>query len=136
MENRFEFKIVVDKNIEEEIFIPTMIIQPFVENSIWHGITTQPSHGIILVNLLLISDQSLKVIIEDNGIGVKNSGSRVQTAASHLSLGMKLTLKRVELLGLKYHIKTSVKYSERYPGSHFPGTIVELIMPFSFTENS
>ena len=75
MENKFEFRIEIDESIDaEEALIPSMLIQPFVENSIWHGLTHVEKNGKIVISFLLNDEKSMKIVVEDNGIGMKKAG--------------------------------------------------------------
>ncbi|SEL15305.1 Tetratricopeptide repeat-containing protein [Aquimarina amphilecti] len=67
--NKLDFTLKVDHNIEEQNpYIPAMILQPIIENSIIHGISNKPEGG--LVSLIIApNNDNLKIIIEDNGIG-------------------------------------------------------------------
>jgi hypothetical protein len=130
MENKFEYSIEVDENVEaDEVQIPSMIIQPFVENAIWHGISAIEEKGQIAVKFRMHGEKSLAVIVEDNGIGIKRSKEYSPKQDKHFHLGMEMTRKRLELLGKKYSIKTAIEFFESSPGSPNPGTRVELIVP-------
>jgi hypothetical protein len=136
MENKFDYRIDVDENVDaEELLIPSMIIQPFVENSIWHGISALDGQGIITIQFAQQDDQLLKVIVEDNGVGMKKAQTYKAKDEKHLNLGMEMTRKRLELLGRKYGIKTRVEFSEAMPGSPNPGTRVVVIMPFIYFDS-
>jgi tetratricopeptide (TPR) repeat protein len=92
----------------ENTLIPPLLLQPFVENSIWHGIMPKQGPGNILIKLYKIGD-TLHVIIEDNGVGlpeVKNEFNTSKTA----SMGMKLTERRIQLL--KGQNESKEKYIE------------------------
>jgi two-component sensor histidine kinase len=133
MEDRFDYRIEVAETIESgKIMIPSMIVQPFVENSIWHGISSMKEQGMITVAFSLEDERSLKLIVEDNGIGLVNASKFLGKEDNHLKMGMAVTRKRIELLGKKYGIKPRVDFSEISPGSINPGTRVELIVPFSY----
>ena len=74
MEDKFDYEINVAENLEtDEVQIPSMIIQPFVENAIWHGIAFSWEKGKIIITFSMQNDKSLSVIVEDNGIGMKRS---------------------------------------------------------------
>jgi two-component sensor histidine kinase len=134
MENKFDYRIEPDEHFEpEDIRIPSMIIQPFVENSIWHGISTLDGKGLICITFARQDENMLKVIIEDNGIGIKKAQATQSKDGKHLKLGMEMTRKRLELLGRKYNVKTCVEFSDIHSGSANPGTRVLLIIPFSDT---
>jgi sensor histidine kinase YesM len=106
-----------------------MIIQPFVENAIWHGISFLKEKGHILIRFLMNNDKSLSVIVEDNGIGMNRSETYSAKQEKNRHLGMELTRKRLEILGKKFSINTSLKISELFPGNPNPGTRVELVVP-------
>ncbi len=127
----FDYSIEVDARFEEDrIYIPGMLIQPIAENSIWHGLATLKENGFIEISIQEYNLKSLKIIIGDNGIGVKKSNEYSAKNSHHKHLGMQLIEKRLHLLSKKYKTETGINYSEGNPGQNNPGTIVELIMPF------
>jgi hypothetical protein len=131
MENKFDYHLEIDKSVEsEDIQIPSMIVQPFVENSIWHGIANLDGKGIIHILFRFNDEKSMEIIVEDNGIGILNAEKFIAKGEKHLNMGMQLTRKRLELLGKKYHVETRIDTSEISPGSLNPGTKVVLIVPF------
>ncbi len=98
-DDSFDFELKVNAEIEEEdIQIPSMIIQPFVENAIWHGLMPLNNlrKGKVVVEIDLV-DEHLHIIIRDNGIGLEKS-SQQPRKSGHTSLGIELTRKRIELL--------------------------------------
>lgn len=133
MENKLNYFIEIDEAVEsEDVLIPSMIIQPFVENSIWHGIANIEGKGIIGITFRLKDEKSLQITIEDSGIGIQNAEKYVSQSDKHLKLGMTITRKRLVLLSQKYGIETSVNYRDRSPGIKNPGTIVEIIVPLLY----
>jgi hypothetical protein len=97
---RFDYKIQCDPNIDTEmIIIPAMMIQPFIENSIIHGILPNDEvKGFIEVSIDL-KGNVLVVTIDDNGVGVEASmKNRQQDRGDHQSKGTEITSKRIELL--------------------------------------
>jgi hypothetical protein len=132
-DHKFGYSIDFDENIEdeEEIYISSMIVQPFVENAVLHGVSHLKSDGMIKIWFGLYSENAVKVVIEDNGVGVQNSQNQNSKDRPHLHLGTTMTRKRLEILGKKHGIKTSVKYSEISPGKPNSGTRVVLIIPMS-----
>ena len=95
----YEFE--VDEKIDQRgIMIPPLVIQPFVENAIWHGILPSKKAGNIIVRLSLMTDSNkLLCEVEDNGIGIKNSTKK----AEHESKGMEITEQR---LGSKVQVSS------------------------------
>jgi hypothetical protein len=130
--NRFAYKIIIDKTIPvEEIKIPVMLIQPFVENAIWHGIMNMDttSEGLLLVSMALHNEE-LKITIEDNGVGRKRS-MEFKKHNSHESIGMLLSEKRLEILQTLGHKDSKIIVTDLYTEhSRASGTRVELFLPF------
>lgn len=135
MENKFDYKIEVDQKLEAlEVLIPSMIIQPLVENSIWHGIAAMEEQGMIRILFEWVSQRSVMIIIEDNGIGIRQSTDNPLKTEKHLHLGMEMTRKRLDILSKKFRVPTSIDIYETFPGSPNPGTKIVLIVPVSFSD--
>jgi two-component sensor histidine kinase len=136
MSNRFDYIIQMDDSIDadEDLLIPSMIIQPFVENAIWHGISPLDNNGWIRLSFSLPSRERMEIIIEDNGIGITQSAQFSTSSQSHLHMGMTMTRKRLEIIGRKHGVETSVTTSEAFPDSPNPGTRVVLVVPVAYSE--
>ncbi|MFC3563089.1 ligand-binding sensor domain-containing protein [Pedobacter jamesrossensis] len=100
--NRFGDKLQYTINVDEDIdkddtLIPSMLLQPYVENAIWHGIMPKETGGEIQININLKNEDYLNIEIIDDGVGIENSlKSKKDT---HISKGMQLTRERLNLLG-------------------------------------
>ncbi len=133
MENKFDYTIEYEDGIEEDdVMIPSMIIQPFVENAVWHGISALEGNGIIRISFAMQSPKSLKISVEDNGIGIKQADAYSSRSENHLHMGMAMTRKRLEIIGRRMNIQTSVAISEASPGTANPGTRVVIFVPVSY----
>lgn len=133
LENKFDYSIEIDTQLESEgVFIPSMIIQPIAENSIWHGIAMLEEKGIIKICFRAHTAKSIRVTIEDNGIGLKKSLEYSAKSPQHEHLGMQIIKKRLNLLSKKYNTITGIRYSESSPNLAEPGAKVELILPFVY----
>ena len=95
---KFSYSVNIDRDIDlKSVFVPALIIQPFIENAIWHGIVPRNTGGNILVNVRR-NNGVIEIIVEDDGIGRsaalqnKSSGGLV-----HESKGVNLTQTRLEL---------------------------------------
>ncbi len=129
------YSIEIESSLNDgEIKIPNMILQPYVENAIWHGIMPQNGVGVVRLNFRR-QGQDLHIVIEDNGIGIENSKKlNKQEFRSHY--GMKLTQTRLELLqqlsGQNY--KVSVKQMILKPAN--AGTRVDIVIPIKPLESA
>ena len=93
---KFDFKIYVDQNINTfDIKIPNMIIQPYAENSIIHGILPKHEFGILSISFKKIDFQTISIIIEDDGIGYNKAKQNAKVG--HKSLGTKTIENILEL---------------------------------------
>lgn len=130
---KFDYSIVMDESLEsDDILIPSMIIQPFAENAVWHGIANLEGKGEILISISQIDEKSLKIVVSDTGIGIKNAAKFSTKSDQHLQLGMNITWKRLTLLSQKYKVKTDVSFTENIPESDNPGVKVTIIVPFIY----
>lgn len=96
---RFEYEIDVDVVDDDQLLVPAMLLQPFVENSIIHGILPDESKvGFIRIHVEKVASR-LEITIEDNGVGIEESMKKKRDSmGDHKSQGMEITSKRFELL--------------------------------------
>ncbi|MCB0374100.1 MAG: histidine kinase, partial [Muricauda sp.] len=103
--NNIEYMVHIDKKLSaEHILIPSLLLQPFVENSIWHGLTTKKGKKRleIVVQALEGSDH-LEITIEDNGVGRQASQLRNhQNPLKSKSLGLSIIQDRLDFFSKKY----------------------------------
>lgn len=122
-QDRFEFFLKVDDVALKEISIPPMIIQPFVENAIKHGLLyLENEKGLLTLLIKKHPNQSISIILIDNGVGRAES-MRLQEKSirTHRSHGTKLVMDRVKVLNkLGYHIAILIE------NNHPRGTIVTI----------
>jgi tetratricopeptide (TPR) repeat protein len=128
---KFSYEITVDDKIDPILFkIPSLLLQPFVENSVWHGIQNKKGIGKIQISFNL-SEKSIFCTIEDNGIG-REYAERLKNAEEndHNSLGASISQARVKLLKSLYGNKLGIRYIDLRDYSNKPsGTRVELNLP-------
>jgi LytS/YehU family sensor histidine kinase len=131
LENNFKYEIEFDESLDddEELMIPSMIVQPFVENAVWHGIANRKTKGMITIVFSLHSENALKITIEDNGPGIKPELEPDGKGSKHLHLGTQITRKRLEILGKKYGLKATINHEEVFPGDTFPGARIIIVVP-------
>lgn len=97
-ENKFEYTLNLDAQIDSRsVQIQPLLIQPFVENAIWHGLMHKTTKGKLIINVSKEEDY-LIFTIEDNGIG-RDASAKINSAKTqHKSLGMSITRERVEIM--------------------------------------
>ncbi|MFV0589887.1 MAG: histidine kinase [Draconibacterium sp.] len=129
LDQKFDYSIELDERLESDDYnIPSMIIQPFVENAIWHGISPLPGKGIIKIIFEYVGEKSIRILVEDNGIGFTKTRAFAQSKNS-LNISSSLTKKRIKLLGDKYKIDAEIMEEELYPGEENPGARIILVLP-------
>lgn len=132
-ENKFDYVIELSDEVDvEKVQIPSMLIQPFVENAIWHGLMHKETKGTIRIGIEY-KEKALLCVIEDNGIGRKRSAeiNRAKNGDVHRSVGMSITKERLDIINLKHnsHLTMTITDMEDDKGNS-TGTRVELNLPF------
>ncbi len=129
--NKFDYSIRIDPLVNtQNISIPSMIIQPYVENAIWHGLVQKEGNGNLNINIEQENNR-LTCIIEDDGIGRKKAGEiKAQKQDIHKSLGMNITQERLELLSNQSGNNASVEIVDIY-NENETGTRVILKLPLN-----
>lgn len=98
-QDKFDYHIDIDEALKfSSVKIPSMLLQPYIENSIWHGILPTKKHGEISVKIHK-KDDNLIITIKDNGIGIETSlAEKKNKKQLHVSKGMELTKGRINLI--------------------------------------
>jgi ligand-binding sensor domain-containing protein len=106
LEHKFDYEIIIDKNIELEfIKIPPLIIQPFAENAIWHGLNNKPNKGLLKIEIQEINENCISISIIDDGIGRKAAALLKKEQLKHKSYGIDITINRLQLVNSKNNYK-------------------------------
>jgi type II secretory pathway pseudopilin PulG len=96
--DKFSYEIDDEEVFTDDYFVPAMLLQPFVENSILHGILPSNKPGKIKITINDFPNH-IEIRIKDNGVGIKKSlESKGLNAESHKSKGMEISSKRIDLL--------------------------------------
>jgi tetratricopeptide (TPR) repeat protein len=120
--NGFDYEINIDPELHaENVLVPPMLMQPFVENSIWHGISKLQTKGIINIEAKK-EKNTLLYIVDDNGKGRKHT--RNGNAPKKRSLGIKITKNRIDILNKKHNVNANLKIIDKAQG-----TRVEVYLP-------
>jgi PAS domain S-box-containing protein len=130
-ENKFEVIFIVDPAINIFAEIPTMLLQPFIENSINHGLRYKKEKGSLTVEFKNISDY-VKVTIKDDGVGrAKSDVIRKKTNQGYKSQGLKITTQRLENYNKLNMSNIDFKIEDLYPDKEDKGTLVEILFPIN-----
>ncbi len=122
---KLNYSLNIENGIEtEDILIPSMLLQPFIENAIWHGIMPKETEGNIIIKILQ-QHQLLKIIIEDDGVGIDHS-KKIKTD-EYISRGMSITQERISLINQLAGSEMNIQIGQRPEG----GTIVKIHIPIS-----
>ena len=132
--NKFGYTIDVDEGLDTNaILIPPMLIQPYIENAIWHGLMTKTNGEPGRVELTIRKqNDNLLCTIADNGIGRKKAAELKENKSSNhkRSMGMQITEERMEIINKLYNLNTSVRiYDIENEQGEAMGTRIELIIP-------
>lgn len=131
-DNKFNYKIDVEETINTETTeIPSMLIQPYVENAIWHGLLHKEEKGNLLVAFNIKEDNNLVVTIQDDGIGrEKASELKSKQVLKKKSYGMQITEDRIEIINRTQNINATCKIEDVTDKSgNVTGTKVVLTIP-------
>lgn len=130
----FDFKITKDPNIEDDMALPPLLIQPFVENAIIHGLIPKKEFGMVSVDFSL-TDKHLICTITDNGIGFSKSKEIKENSVQvHKSMALDIIKKRLEMMGDSTSKSTTFNIKEIKENEEIKGTRVILLLPVQYLE--
>ena len=133
--DKFEYNIEVEEDIDSgHVMVPPLLIQPYVENAIRHGLLPKKTGSRVLtISVMQDRNENLTFIVQDNGIGRQQSAAK-----SHLkskdrkSFGMQITRDRIELIQETLGIDTNVEITDLFDYDGKPkGTRVTVTIPAS-----
>ncbi len=133
----FDFKIVQDPNIDYDMGIPSMLVQPHVENAILHGIRhLKERRGFIKITFELIDEEQLKITIYDNGVGRSRAKEiNTQKQKNHKSMAMDINQKRIDLISKTKGVKIKLHISDVIDDfEQIAGTLVVLELPIHWLD--
>ena len=132
---KFDFSITKSSDIEDDMALPPLLLQPFVENAIIHGLIPKAEKGAISIQFSL-EGESLLCSIEDNGIGFETSKELKETLVSvHKSMALDITKKRLEMMEASTSQKANVDIKEiKSEKGAVLGTKVVLNLPLQYIQ--
>ena len=115
--DKFEYAIQVDEDIDpENILVPNMLLQPHLENAIWHGLRYTEDKGLLQLSVKN-KDNLVEIIVEDNGIGLEKSNMlKTSNQKKQKSRGINNTQERIKLLNSLYHTQITLSMKDKNHG--------------------
>ena len=113
--DKFDFKIKVDESLleMEEVYVPGMLIQPHIENAIWHGLRYLDGKGWLNLEFQK-QEEKIRIIIEDNGIGISESAKhKTQNQKKQKGRGIANTHERIRILNELYRTKITCEVEDK-----------------------
>jgi LytS/YehU family sensor histidine kinase len=131
--NAFSYSITVDESMEPEMInVPPLLLQPYVENAIWHGLRHKEGNKNLWIRIKETGRQ-LDIEIEDNGVGRQRAGEIKKQklgAQQFESKGSALSAQRIKLLSSQYPGAASVKICDNQNTTgEATGTVVKIVFP-------
>ena len=127
MGDRFSYRIEIPATLEVDLIeIPPMLLQPFLENAVHHGMRNKEGDGQISVTFAEEGPSILLVRIEDNGPGL--TVSNTQRSSDHRSTALKVIQERLELLAHST-VVTPYQIKDIVVGDQVKGVVVEVRIP-------
>ena len=126
---------IADDLNPDEVMVPPMLIQPFIENAIWHG-GSQKKNMDIQISFMK-KENELVCNVEDNGIGIEESLKKKENIAAEPSVGIANIRQRIGLLNEKYNLRSTLSIQDKFnlPTANGSGTIVTLHLPIKTNES-
>lgn len=134
--DKFDYRIEVEADVDPaQAKLPAMMLQPYVENSIWHGILPRDGHGMVTIRVRRIGEDRIEVRIEDDGIGMAQSrNAKASSTGDHISRGIEITkgradvLRKLELTDIRI---TGPEDRVDPASGTMKGTIVTILLPLT-----
>jgi len=127
-DHHFTYTIKIDEHVDTvALKVPPLIIQPYAENAIWHGLMHKEEKGHLLIELVEEGDY-LICRIADDGIGRQKAAElKSKTISSHKSMGMKITADRITSMKQKKSSQNNIQITDLVDADGNPaGTSVEI----------
>ncbi|HYC85626.1 MAG TPA: histidine kinase [Chryseosolibacter sp.] len=132
--DKFDYSISIDEEINKEVIhVPPMLIQPYIENAVWHGLRYRDTKGFVSVEIHQ-HGQEVIVTVTDNGIGRKRSAElKTENQKKHNSTGLKNIRERLNIINRIYRADYKVFIEDLPEGQ---GTRVKLHLPVNKKTNA
>jgi tetratricopeptide (TPR) repeat protein len=130
--HKFNFNIRKSPEIEDDVALPPLIIQPFVENAIIHGVIPKKEMGNITIDFSINKDSLICTILDD-GIGINQSKlNKENSVLAHKSMALDIITKRLEMIASSTSKKATIEIEELTEENKITGTKVVLQLPLQY----
>ncbi|MGA0557027.1 histidine kinase [Larkinella sp. VNQ87] len=111
---KLRYQIMVSPGIDTQfVRIPPLLLQPYVENAIWHGLMHKPEGGTITIEVEQPQENCLHIEITDDGIGRQRAAElKSKSAGKHKSFGMQVTADRIRMINQLYNMQTQTRIED------------------------
>lgn len=130
-DNKFDFNCIVDESVNlDDVHIPPMLLQPYIENAIWHGLMHKKEKGSLMLNFSK-NGSTILCMIDDDGIGRQRAMElKSLSATRYKSMGMGITRDRIEIMNNMQSLGIAVEVEDKTDDQGLPtGTRVSLRIP-------
>lgn len=133
--NKFNFNISKTNDVEDDVVLPPLLLQPFVENAIIHGVIPKKEIGEIDISFS-IKEESLICVIQDNGVGINQSKiNKENSVLAHKSMAIDIIKKRLERIASSTTKRSAIKIEELNENNKILGTKVILQLPLQYSNS-
>lgn len=126
---KFDYSIELAPGMDAaHIFIPPLLLQPYVENAIWHGLSPKDERGRLTVSIEQ-KDNALLCTIDDNGVGRQQAGALRKKTIPQTPMAMNISQQRIEWMQQDTGLKAAVSITDKQVDGRADGTTVLLTLP-------
>jgi two-component system, LytTR family, sensor kinase len=130
----FDYKIQLGENLLPALIqVPPLLLQPFIENAIWHGLNKKKGRGTLFISITR-QHENLVCVVDDDGAG--RSAEPTATPINKKSLGIEITRQRMERLMRETRKPASVTIHDKKTNGLPAGTTVTVILPFQINQHA
>ena len=130
--DKFNYSITKHPDIEDDVALPPLLIQPFIENAIIHGVMPKKGEGTISI-AFSIENKSLVCVILDDGIGINTSIlNKENSVLAHKSMALDIIKKRLEMISESTSKKATIQIEELKGKANAKGTKATLYLPLRY----
>jgi ligand-binding sensor domain-containing protein len=134
-DNRFDFFIKKDKFLDtNRVYVPPLLLQPYVENAVWHGLLHKETRGKIEISAQK-NGQHILFKIQDNGVGREKAAEfKSNFTPQNKSVGMSITADRIAIIKSLYRSDAKISITDLHDHNHQPtGTKITIMLPLITT---